>query len=68
MISCVLIIACLVVGFMLGRLGSNVYDGLLFLGSKPENHRIELSIDDEDLPCCPFVILKVVDEEKEKQM
>ena len=61
--NCVLVIVCLVVGFVLGRAGSNVCDGLLVLGSRPGDHQIELALPDEALPRCRFIILKVVNDD-----
>ncbi len=65
MMNCVLIIASLIAGFLLGRIGSNVYDGLFVLGSRPGDHQVRLDLDDEDLPYCQFITLKVVQDEKE---
>lgn len=64
MIQCILIISCLVVGFLLGRIGSHVYDGLFVLGTRPGNHQIKLAMDDIDLPHCQYLMLKVVHEEE----
>ena len=60
--NCILIIACLIVGFLLGRMGSNAYDGLFVLKSHGES-QIKLKLDDEDLPHCRFITLKVINEE-----
>ena len=61
--NCVLIIVCLVVGFALGRVGNNVCDGLLVLGSRPGDHQMQLSLPDEALPRCRFIKLKVVNDD-----
>ena len=60
--NCVSIIICLVVGFLLGRIGSNVCDGLLVLGNTPGSHQIQLAMPDEALPRCRFIMLKVVND------
>ncbi len=64
MALCFLIVSCLISGFMLGRLGSHVYDGLFVLGHSPGDHQIKLALDDEDLPYCQYIMLKVVNEEE----
>ena len=61
---CILIISCLVIGFLLGRLGSHVYDGLFVLSSRTGDHQIKLAMDDKDLPYCQYLMLKVVNEEE----
>ncbi len=64
MVKCILIITCLITGFMLGRLGSEVYDGFFILGCKPGDHQIKLAFEDEDLPYFQYIRLKVVNEEE----
>ena len=61
--NCVTIIVCLVVGFALGRIGSNVCDGLLVLGSRPGDHQIQLAFPDEALRRCQVIMLRVVNKE-----
>ncbi len=61
--NCVLIIVCLVVGFALGRIGSNVCDGLLVLGTKPADYQIQLALPDEALHRCKVITLRVVNDE-----
>ena len=61
--NCILIIACLVAGFLLGRMGSKAcYDGIVVLGSDPDDFQIRLTLDEEDLPRCRVLMLKVVKE------
>lgn len=58
--NCVLIIACLIIGFLLGRTGSNASDGMLVLGNWPGDHYIDLDLADEVLPSCRYITLRVV--------
>lgn len=60
--NCILIIACLVGGFLLGRMGCNAYDGLFVLGSNPEDYQIMLALDAEELPRSRYIMLKIVNE------
>lgn len=62
--NCVIVIGCLIVGFVLGRAGSNVCDGLLVLGSRPGDHQVRLAMPDEALPRCQVITLRVVNEEE----
>lgn len=59
--NCFLIIACLVVGFLLGRLGSNFYDGAIVI-SEQGDLSIKLKQDFDDLPRCRSVTLRIVKE------
>ena len=61
--NCILLIACLIAGFLLGRMGSNAYDGLYVLSSKPENNVIKLKLDEEELLQSRYITLKIVNEE-----
>ena len=63
-VKCILFISSLIVGFALGRMGSHVYDGLFVLGSQPGDHQVKLALDNEDLPYCHYLTLKVVNEEE----
>lgn len=66
--DCVLIIACLIIGFLLGRAGSNVCDGMLVLRNRPGDHYIDLDLAYEALPGCRYITLRVVKEgEKENR-
>ncbi len=66
--NCVLIIACLIIGFLLGRVGSNVCDGMLVLGNWPGHHHIDLDLPVEALPGCRYITLRVVKEDEKEKM
>ena len=61
--NCVSIIICLVVGFALGRLGSNICDGVFVLGGRPEDNQIKLAMGDDELARCQVIMLRVVNKE-----
>lgn len=67
--NCVLIIACLIIDFLVGRIGSNAYDGLIVLDSRTGRSYMKLGLADEAVSRCRFITLKVVknDEKGEYQ-
>ena len=63
--NCILIIACLIIGFLVGRIGSNAYDGLIVLDSRTGRAFMKLGLADEAVSRCRFITLKVIkDDEK----
>lgn len=63
--NCVLIIACLIIGFLVGRIGSNAYDGLIVLDSRTGRTFMKLGLADEAIPHCRFITLKVIKDDEE---
>ena len=64
-IDTILIVACILAAFLLGRMGGSgrsTFDGLLFLGDRPEDCHMMLSLSDEELSRCRTVMLQVVNE------
>ena len=62
--NCILIIACLISGFLLGRMCSNAYDGLIVLDSRMGRHSVNLNLADEAVSRCRYILLKVVNEDE----
>ena len=60
--NCILVIACLVVGFLLGRMGSRDYDGVIVFGENMTNFKLDFIMDLEDVAKCRAVMLKVEEE------
>ncbi len=63
-INTILIVTCLVTGFLLGRMGGGkrFFDGLLFLGDSPEDCHMMLTMSDEELHRSSTVMLRIVNE------
>jgi len=66
--NCILIITCLIAGFLLGRMGSNAYDGLIVLDSRTGRTSMNLNLADEAVSRCRFITLKVIKEEEEGEV
>ncbi len=64
-IETIVVVVCLIAGFLLGRMGSSKmnFDGMLFLGAKPEDCQLMLSLSEEELLHSRTLMLKVVSEE-----
>ena len=62
----ILIVACLVAAFLLGRMGGGRkdFDGMLFLGVKPEDCHLMLSLSEEELLHSRTLLLRVVSEKQ----
>ena len=65
-INTILIVACLVAAFLLGRMGGGRkdFDGMLFLGGKSEDCHLMLSLSEEELLHSRTLMLKVVNQSK----
>ena len=65
-INTILIVACLVAAFLLGRMGGGRkdFDGMLFLGGKPEDCQLMLSLSEEELLRSSTLLLRVVSEKQ----
>ena len=63
--NCILVIVCLIVGFMLGRMGSNSYDGLIVLDRRTGRTVMNLDLGDDVVSRCRFITLKVVNKGEE---
>ncbi len=58
--QCLLLIACLIAGFLCGRMGSRSYDGLWVLGKEPGDSNIELPLSEEEMLRSRYIMLKVI--------
>ncbi len=65
--ECNLFIACLIIGFFLGRLGSHVYDGRFILGENQEDDVLELPLNNKQLRHYRYIVLKVVKKKKSEK-
>ena len=63
--NCILVIVCLIVGFLLGRMGSNIYDGLIVLDRGTGRTVMNLDLADDVVSRCRFITLKVVNKDEE---
>ena len=57
--SCIILIACLIVGFILGRMGSRIYDGEIIMAQNMEDFKIIFTLTDEEVSRCRSLLLKV---------
>ena len=65
MTECLIMIACLIAGFLCGRMGSRAYDGLWLLGKEPGDSKIEMPLSEEEMLRCRYILLKVVKQKGE---
>lgn len=66
--NCILIIACLIAGFLLGRMGSNSYDGLIVLDRRTGRTFIDLNMAGVAVSRYRYITLKVVKEDEEGEL
>ena len=65
--NCLVVIACLVAGFLLGRMGGRFYyDGIICFGGSRSDFQIQPYYSEEQLARRGSVLLRVVDEVEEK--
>ena len=62
----IVVVLCLIAGFLLGRIGSSKkhFDGMLILEDKPEDCQLMLSLSEEELLRSSTLLLRVVSEKQ----
>ena len=58
--QCLLLIACLIAGYLCGCYGRFLCDGRWILGKEPGDSKIEMPLSEEDMLRRKYILLRVV--------